>query len=477
MMISGNRQLWSDWGRQIGREDLITMEEGGLPIYTQELRGLQEQGIGLQRGYRDWQQQQQFEQMQATQQYTRAQWGIQDQLRAQQQAQAAWQFGYQQQAFDVAGAQWQEQFDVSGRQATESMALGRQIFEARVGWQAEDVATSEARAATQYEWQMADWAYGENVSQLQYGWRMEDISQDIRFATGREKKDLMEEQERMTILESMRREQSEEDRSRMEEERAWEEEDFETSKAQNEELIALQREQYDMELRHYEEDREMTLRHHEEDRALQVEKMEKGREFYEEGERLEDDRIKLDREHQEQRMEWQIEAWEKAKEHNEMADKLADQTRELQEKQADVIANFQRMLVYSEELQGSFEAWQQSQEYSWGTEDASSTYYTGEHAPGTGPLEYQRGGPVDSTEAVRVHQGEYVVPVGGSLVLRDEGQGLSEYEEKALRLFERLVQLAEGGKQSVVIMESMSPSKAKEHVLSLEDAAWGMMPS
>jgi len=211
--------------------------------------------------------------------------------------------------------------------------------------------------------------------------------------------------------------------------------------------------------------------------------MEKDREFYEENERLEDERIRLDREHQELQMAWAIEAWEKAKEHNEQVDILQDQTTELQEKQQDVIANFQRMLVYSEELQEAFEAWQQSQAHSWGATSyddystSNGTSTTTQHAPGAGPLEYQHGGPVGSTEAVRLHQGEYVVPAAGALVLRDQGGGLSEYEEKALRLFERLVQLAESGKQNVVIVESMNPQKASEHILSLEDAAYGMMPA
>ena len=80
MLMGGNRQLWSQIGREQGRPELITMEEGGLPIFTTEMRGIQDQVTEAQRGYRDWQIEQRQIQQQATEAYTFAGWGLQDRL-------------------------------------------------------------------------------------------------------------------------------------------------------------------------------------------------------------------------------------------------------------------------------------------------------------------------------------------------------------------------------------------------------------
>jgi hypothetical protein len=470
MMLAGNRQLWSDWGRQTGRQDLITMEEGGLPIYTQELRGLQDEQTALSRERRDWQMGQQWEQMQATQQYTRAQWGVQDQLRGLQAQRADWQFGYQQRQFEMGGAQWQQRFDLAGQQRREAMGLGRQIFEARAGWQQQDYAQQAERRTQQEQWWQEDWAYGENRAQLQFGWRMEDLSESIRFSTGRQRRQLMQQQERGTIMESMRRQQSLREKERHEEQQQWADEDFEEAKERNELLIQLQREQFDMRERHFEEDREMAMRHHEETRAMQVEQMEKSREFYEENRRLDDERIKLQREHAEMQFQWQEEAFERQKEYIEGQDHIADAMRDYQRQQQDAIAAWQRLLVYSEELRGSFQSWMESAGYQGGSTSYQRSIPTPHQA-----VPMQQGGPV--THPIRAKLGEageeYVVPSGGALVLSDEKS--TEQRTAMLAILERIARGVEKG--GVVIVESMNPQKAREHVLTLEDAAWGMMPS
>ena len=50
----------------------------------------------------------------------------------------------------------------------------------------------------------------------------------------------------------------------------------------------------------------------------------------------------------------------------------------------------------------------------------------------------------------------------------------AEQRAAMLAVLERIARGVEKG--GVVIVKSMNPQKAREHVLTLEDAAWGMMP-
>ena len=469
--MAGNRQMWSDVGRQMGRQEWITMEEGGLPIYTTEMRGAAGQMRGTQRGYRDWQWQQQGAQQAWQGQYMMGQggmWDIQDRTRGQQLQQQQWQFGFAQRQFDVAGAQWQQQFDVSGRQWQESQQLGRNIFEARAGWQQQDVATQQQRAETQFGWRMQDWGYQENVAQLQYGWQQEDLQQNIRFATGRQRRQLQQQQERLTISESMRRQHHEEQKDRMEEQRGWQEEDFEKQKERNEELLGLQRERFDMQLRHFEENREMQQRFHEESRQLGQERLEKQQGFYYAGRELEDERIKMQRENWKKQYEWALNAHRKAGEYNKEMDRLQDQYREWQEKQADTIANFQKLMLYLDESEESIK-------------DIVSALLRLSGGLGGGdtslmrdprhPQEHQLGGPIMETETGMVHQGEYVVPRGGALVKGDEAS--TKLLKQIYDVLVSIQQLQEGGMNVNV---SIAQGGTPEHVLTLEDGSYANWP-
>lgn len=463
-LLGGNRLLWSDVGRQIGRPDLVTMEEGGLPIFTQEMRGMQDVMTGQQRGYRDWQAGQQWTQMQATQGYTRGMWGLEDRQRGLQYAQADWTYGFQQQQFGVAGRQWYEQYQQGGQQWQESWQLGQQMFETRVGYQAQDISQQRQRAGQQYQWRMEDFAYSENVAQLQYGWRMEDLDESIRFATGREKRQLMKQQERTTISESMRREHSEEQKERMEEQRRWEEEDFERAKQRNEELVSLQREQFEMQKRHWEENRELALRHHEEDRQMQQEQMEKQREFYLQGRELDEERIQRQREHWELQQKWAEEAWKRAQEYNKEMDKLQDQYKHLQRQQEDVIANFQRMMTYTEELSSAFSSW-------FAQTSMSTQEYREWHETQRG---HQTGGYIEQDEVARLHGGEYVVPRSGQLIIRGEDKESVGLLGETVALLKVIAQAVQDDK--VVIVSTGSPERAREHMLDIGDYSHALLP-
>ena len=87
----------------------------------------------------------------------------------------------------------------------------------------------------------------------------------------------------------------------------------------------------------------------------------------------------------------------------------------------------------------------------------------------------QCGGPV--THPIRAKLGEqgeeFVVPSGGALVLSDAKS--TEQRAAMLAVLERIARGVEKG--GVVIVESMNPERAREHIMTLEDAVWGLMPS
>lgn len=468
--LAGNRQIWSDMGRTLGRQEWVTMEEGGLPIFTTEMRDVAGQMRGAQRGYRDWQWQQQGAQLGWQGQYMMGQggmWDIQNRMRGLQGQQQQWQFGFAQRQFNVAGAQWQEQFNLQGQQWQQNWGLNRQIFEQRVGWQQQDIGQQQQRAATQFGWRMQDWGYQENVSQLQAGWQQEDIQEAIRFSSGRQRRRLQQQQERMTILESMRREHHDEQKDRMETQREWQEEDFEKQRERNEKLIELQRERFELQKRHFEENREMQQRFHEQGREMGQERLDKQQEFYHLGRELEEERIDMQRRNWKKQHEWAVAAHTEAGKYNKEMDKLQDQYRKWQEKQADTIANFQRLSLYLDE----------SEESMRDIVDALLRL-SGGLGGGLGrdprhPQEHQLGGPIIETETGTVHQGEYVVPRGGALVKSDETS--SKLLSQIYDVLVGIHGLQEQG-MNVNVAVVGRETRPQEHVLTLEDSSYANWP-
>jgi hypothetical protein len=71
--------------------------------------------------------------------------------------------------------------------------------EMRFEWRESDIQTSMARASTQWGWQEADFAQNRQQFETQLGWQMEDFQEAIRFASGRERRRLIEQRERAVV--------------------------------------------------------------------------------------------------------------------------------------------------------------------------------------------------------------------------------------------------------------------------------------
>jgi hypothetical protein len=181
-------------------------------------------------------------------------------------------------------------------------------------WQEQSMALTEGRAATQYSWQQQDMAIQQQqfalgrqqtlmqrgwaaedldiqrgTSQMQFGWQMEDYEESIRFATGRQRKQLLRQRERAVTMQNVGEEQLD-----TQEERATKLNELE------DERYTLQSESLENQMERLVEQREWQ----EEDFDLQRERFEQQKDWQEEDFETQKERLQ-------QSQGWQEEDWTK----------------------------------------------------------------------------------------------------------------------------------------------------------------------
>lgn len=173
---------------------------------------------------------------------------------------------------------WLLQGRTSGRQfewQAEDLERQRERGRIQLGWSEADLRTGYGRGQTQFAWQREDLAFQGNQQSLQFGWGMEDIQEQMRYATGRQKRLLARQAERSTISYGMGMGQLErqgerlETRSgwadedfakeldRLEQRRRWLEEDYERDKSRMEEQFGWNEEMHQLALKNHQENMEM----------------------------------------------------------------------------------------------------------------------------------------------------------------------------------------------------------------------------
>lgn len=243
-------------------------------------------------------------------------WDIQDeqlrmsreqQMFSQQQSEAS--FGLQEKGLDLRIRQFYEQTGLQRRQMDygyahqqREMGIGRGIQQQQEGWRQED------------------WAFSRAQSEIGFGWQMEDFDRSMRYARGRERRDIMRQQERSVIQFAMQASKSDIDKGRLEQQEEWSADQYEREKAHFEKTKQFEEESFAMKIRHFEEDI-----------ALQREQMELSRQriqmenqWRQEQWQLEDERIRMERQ-------WYTFQFENQEAINETAKENADIIYELQQ--------------------------------------------------------------------------------------------------------------------------------------------------
>ena len=258
---------------QMAREGMATtMALQGLQQRAADLSyGWQMQQIGTQRAQLGMQFGQSMRSLDLRQQmwqvnsdFTRQQFGWQQQAMDQQRtwgredmATAGQIAGLRMQAFEANVASQRSGLDFARRsasmqyrQALESLGLQERMWGAQTAFQRQQMGWQWEGMQQQREWGREDIALQSQVAGLQYGWQMEDLDRNIRFATGRQKEQLIRQrgraEEMFSIQEGQRATQSE----RQEEVWKQEEEQFAARKAHFEEIKELEQENFDMRKRH-----------------------------------------------------------------------------------------------------------------------------------------------------------------------------------------------------------------------------------
>jgi hypothetical protein len=116
--------------------------------------------------------------------------------------------------------------------------------------QEEDINIQESRRPIMRAWQDEDLDYVRDRSGLEYGWKQEDYQRNIRFATGREKIGIRRNMERDQVRYGMDEDRRDTEEGRIEQQRQWEDEDFERKKFHYEALKGKQIELFDLQTTH-----------------------------------------------------------------------------------------------------------------------------------------------------------------------------------------------------------------------------------
>lgn len=206
-------------------------------------------------------------------------------MQREQQDWGMWQQGQQlalnRRSFDLQGSQFYESMDLNQRklnfslsQQETEMNVGREQQLVRIGWQREDL------------------AFSRNQLDVNFGWQQEDFDRNIRYARGRERRDLMREQERSTIRYAMSAGQMDRQEGRLDQEAKWAEERYEREKEYFEQNKQFAQEALQLQQKHFEQGRELDaerLQMAEQDHQKQLQWMTESRQ-------LEDQQIQLERE-------------------------------------------------------------------------------------------------------------------------------------------------------------------------------------
>jgi hypothetical protein len=241
-----------------------------------------------QRGQQDWQYQQQTQQMgmQAQQQY--AQWGIQDQMTGLSRQHARSGFGFQ----------W-EQLEMQDQRFYENLGKSWGRMEIQGGWQMEDRMRQFQRQMQGFQWQREDLAFGAEGATLQQAWGLEDIEEQLRYATGRQRKQLMRQRDRMTIQFARQMGQFETQEGRLDTREEWARED-----------LSRDKERHETRMRWGREDMEQSRRYHEEDMDLARRRLRENQKYFEDSAKLQDRQRDLARKYWEDTHKMQVEAIE-----------------------------------------------------------------------------------------------------------------------------------------------------------------------
>ncbi len=409
-------------------------------------------------------------------------------------------FAMQQKFFDFnirqqrQAIEWEErQSWVQSEYYEKQYALNKKIFELQREWQIKDFNKQEYRMDVQRSWQLEDSAWNRESYNIQSGWQMEDLRRALRYASnGRERMDIRQQIERASIMDERKQTEFDREDARNTTQYNWAKEDLQENRRRFEEMNELQRQQMELGHQYWQEQQAMAESYREvrrasleEQIALQQEQNALTVQQFNDGMALTDKQHALETQINETKYQWALDDLDLARQRAAEDEKILGLQRETMS--ASYFYSFYQTMGYEAakkakpelegmataagELADDMERYEQTLSRAhdlWSTLPTPSNP-AGPDYPGQsmnpnnmpdGPMTpappppwmngFAEGGytgdGAPSEIAGIVHRGEYVVPSGGALVIREgeTGGGSGNVEVVAL-LAAILAQLQEGG--------------------------------
>jgi hypothetical protein len=181
----------------------------------------------------------------------RTQWQLEDASYNLRREKQQFQMSQQGQQLDIQ----RQRFDTAGRQFYEKWDFNKAQFEYGTGYNRREMQIGRGIQVEQQSWQAEDLAYGRSQMEIGFAWQMEDFDRNIRYARGREKRDLMRQQGRAVIQHSMQMGQQDRQEERFGQQVEWADKEFERKKEHFEKTTEFQKQEMEMSKRHFEENR------------------------------------------------------------------------------------------------------------------------------------------------------------------------------------------------------------------------------
>lgn len=208
------------------------------------------------------------------------QWQLEDRGIALQRRQQDWGMQMQGQQLQLQ----QQRFAQQGQQFMENYNLNYNKTMTQEAWQGNQMQIDRSHQITQQGWNLQDLAYQRDRSQVSFGFSMIQSQEDIRYSTGRGRRDAMRHQDEAVIMHSMEMGQQDKQEQRAKQQIQWATEQFNLDKSHFQQTKQWTHEQMALDLRHFNESRTLEQKN----MQLQVQDYEKQLQFIVEQRKNED---------------------------------------------------------------------------------------------------------------------------------------------------------------------------------------------
>jgi len=163
----------------------------------------------------------------------------------------------------------QQQMVLGNQQFQDSWNLQKQQSQYDYGYQKNEQSIQHSHNVQEAQWQQQDIAFSQNMSDVQFGFSMIQSNEDIRFSTGRQRRDLMRNQQEQVLTHAMQSGQNSKEMDRAKQRETWDNEAF-----------TRQQTYFDTQFKYSQQQLDQSKKYHDLDYQLQQRQMDLTKEAY-----------------------------------------------------------------------------------------------------------------------------------------------------------------------------------------------------